>query len=191
MDSILINFLAACTIRERSAFTLLVAERAAYALADDPRIAAQIAQALDTAWAWVEAHPITGDQIIEGVLRDDDTGLATATFSDPHAAHGMQAILTALLYVAWHAYGQAGVIAVTDPVNEVGEEQIANIVREALASGHADAALLRAARQALVKSANTSPAVARYYAPHLLGQPISRVKLHGLLSDQAGDPHTS
>jgi Immunity protein Imm6 len=183
MDDPRLHFLAVCTIRERCAFALLLVERAARVLAHDPHVAPRVAAALDTAWAWTEAQPISGDQIIdEVVLRDDDTGLATVAYSEPHTAHGLQAVITALLYVAWHAYGQAEVLAVTDPVNECSDRCLADIVDNALASGGVDVAMLATIRQALMHTASMHPAIARYYAPHLLGPPTNRAALHTLLS---------
>jgi len=125
-----------------------------------------------------------GANDLGGTLMEESISRAAgASHGQEMLPTGMEAIITALLYVAWHAFGQAGVSAVTDPVNECSEACIDIIISDALASGAVDADVLTAVRRALVQAASTSPAIARYYAPHLLGPPINRTVLRALLAE--------
>ena len=123
------TLLTGCTIRARVAFVLAIAEAARRAIDAPPDVAERLRAALDLAWRWEQVGDTSGQALYETLATEDDVGLAIDESSAPQAQKpAWGAIISAIAYVAWHAFAQAGAKHMPETIGEVSEEVIDDIV---------------------------------------------------------------
>jgi hypothetical protein len=169
------------SIRERVAFTLGMAQCAARALAGAPALFTAARHALDAAWQWQTSPSLSGDELVyEHLMREDERGLANLSLPNGRECDAVNAVVSALFYVAWHADGQAGIRFPAEPVNESGEDNVELTLKYAFASGELTQDLVNRLFEA-IRRAPTASEYPRYYAAHALGGPVDRALIDATL----------
>ena len=161
-----------CSIRGRVAFALALAERCVELLKHD-NVAYQLARnALDDAWMWEEGAVVSGDRL-SGYLEnaEDESLVAYESMAPERAKPGFAAIITAVAYVAWHAYIEDHESALmSESINEVSEAALDDIVALVEASTELGPRFVdRVADYIANECASESPLA--------LGQPVARLKV--------------
>jgi len=125
------ELLGQCTIRARVAFVLCIAE-AETGVIDAGRAAAQVRSALDLAWQWELTQDVSGDALYAALENENEDGLMNYEWTAPDAQKpAWVAITSAIAYTSWHAFGGAGAKHTPEPINEVTEEVIDQVVANA------------------------------------------------------------
>jgi hypothetical protein len=161
------------TIRARVAFALLLAERVLQRLPENSEAYGAVRKALDDGWAWLEGVRIPARQLYWNLGPIDVE--ATNCEAEPLKAE-LCAILCALYYLTWHAYGveleaaKDGEISVPSTMAEITEDIIEEMVAYASANGSVDGSWVAVTIRRLLASYPTND-------PEAVGEPILKETL--------------
>ena len=123
------RILAKCTIRARVAFVLALAETGTRVIDADENIANRIRTALDLAWNWEERGSVSGDLLYHTLENEKEDGLLVYEFEAADAIKpAWVAITSAIAYTAWHAYMYEKTKYLPEPMYEINEEIIDQVV---------------------------------------------------------------
>lgn len=171
MDMIIGEHLSHMTIRGRAAFALTVADLVLPNIKGNPDATRRAYQALETAWRWVGGTPVTGDSLYQTLENENDQGLLIDEYNAPQdVTSSWVTITTAIAYVAWHAYRQAGVRHMPSPMYQVDEDALDQLLQFALQAPSVTADRLAALAESVLTVSRTGDA-------SQLGQPIAREQI--------------
>jgi hypothetical protein len=120
--------------RARVSFVLAVAERVIGTLRYDSAGYSKAVDALDLAWNWVETGKVTGSELYELLENEEDTGLLIHEWEageDEARTSAWICVTTAIAYASWHAYQRRNERAMPEPICEVSERAVSNVVEYA------------------------------------------------------------
>jgi hypothetical protein len=121
--------LVGCTIRARVAFVLAVAEVVRPAIQTREVVAARIRSALDLAWRWEQFGGISGRALYDMLESENEDGLMVEEWEAPaEQKPAWVAITSAISYASWHAFVTGGDKRIPEPIAEVSEEVIDQVV---------------------------------------------------------------
>ena len=139
------------TVRARAAYFLSFAEKALAKLGADAAGYQEARSAMALAWAWVAKEDVQGDMLYECLENEDDTGLMVfggAARNDARLAPAWNVVLTAILYVTWQSYMEAGEEYLPQTIESVDETIVDDLVRHGKDAGVATDVELDAMRLA-------------------------------------------
>jgi hypothetical protein len=119
------------TVRARAAFAVTMAEHVLPATEFHEYGHSLASNAIETMWRWRNGQAVNGSDVYECVGdNEDEDGLIFIVEAFPEgsvACSAFLAVISAILYAAWHAYRRDGQHAMPEAVCDVGEEDLEDL----------------------------------------------------------------
>jgi len=128
------SFVKNVTTRAKIAFVLGISEHLLDKLVDDLEGIEKARRSLDIAWEWQEYLQLSGDQIFELLIDEDDDGLILHESMAEEGTNMLSAWLTlttSIIYVSWCAYQHQNNTDMPSPVCEVDDNAVELVVQHA------------------------------------------------------------
>ncbi|MHC5595180.1 MAG: Imm6 family immunity protein [Nostoc sp.] len=171
------RFVENVTVRARVAFVLVIAESILVELENDHKCFALGQEALNLAWTWEEMGDIEGRILAEYVdsPTEKDLGVCELYHEDNEAMVSAAIALTLSIgYVAMYAYRLEKAQHMPEPIAEIGEDTISQIIEFALQTNSIDESYVSRAYYFILGKYRTN-------TPSELGESISKDKLLAIL----------
>jgi len=147
---------------------LAVAEVVRPAIQAREVVATRIRSALDLAWQWEQFGGISGRALYDTLESENEDGLMVEEWEAPaDQKPAWVAVTSAISYASWHAFMTTGDKRIPEPIDEVGEEVIDQVVAYARRAPGFDPHCVDLLAQYCVDHHKTADASA-------LGEPIGR-----------------